>query len=66
MRAKSPRVIYCATAAGRDYTAEKKWSKDLDAYAGARRQGIQPNSTNRSSVDGALAVSDRTGSAFQA
>lgn len=66
MRFKGVRVAYCQSAAGKDYTAEKRWQKDLDAYASARREGIQPASTRREAVTGARALSDKTGTAFQA
>lgn len=66
MRYKGVKIAYCQSAAGKDYTAEKRWQKDLDAYAAARRQGIQPASTKREAVTGALATSDKTGTPFQA
>lgn len=66
MRWKGVRVAYCQSAANRDYTAQKRWDKDLEAYASARKQGIQPASTKRSAVDRAVALSNKTGKAFQA
>jgi hypothetical protein len=49
-----------------DLTRQKKWDSDLDAYRDARRQGIQPAGTDRASVDRALAISNQTGTAYQA
>lgn len=43
-----------------------KWDKDLDAYAAARRQGVQPENTSRRAVDDAMILSDVSGSAYQA
>jgi hypothetical protein len=51
---------------GNDYTREKTWQKDLDAYRAARKEGIQPASTNRQSVEDAKIMSDLTGKAFDA
>ena len=65
-RAKGLRIGYANSAGGSDYTAEKKWQKDLDAYADARRQGIQPAGTSRQQVEDAKALSDLQGKAFQA
>lgn len=66
MRNKGIRVAYCNSAGGHDYSKQKQWDKDLDAYADARRQGIQPASTDRSSVDEAVKLSNDYGVAAQA
>lgn len=66
LRAKTPRVAYCNSASGQDYTQQKKWDRDLAAYKSAREQGIQPASTRRQSVDAAVVASDKLGKAFQA
>ena len=66
LKAKSLRVAYCNSASGQDATAQKAWDKNLDAYREARKQGIQPSSTQRDAVDRAVAISDATGTAFQA
>lgn len=66
MRWKGVRVAYCQSAAGKDYTTQKKWDASLNAYADARRQGIQPAATTRNAVDRAVRVSNETGQAFQA
>src|SRR5216117_1743510 len=66
MRAKNIRVAYCQSAAGQDYTQQKRWDQGLSAYADARRQGIQPESTRPSAVDTALRLSDARGEAYRA
>lgn len=66
LRGKGLRVAYCQSWKGLDATAQKKWDRDLTAYADARAQGIQPPSTNRVSVDAAVDKSNKTGTAFQA
>jgi len=65
-RAANVRVAWAASAKGFDLTAEKKADRELDAYADARRQGIQPAGTRMAQVEAAVRVSDATGSAFQA
>lgn len=64
MRSKSVRPTYVDHIKGFSLDTEKKWQRDLDAYADARRQGIQPKSTDRKDVDAAVAVSDATGQAW--
>lgn len=66
MRAKNVRVGYCQSVKGLDFSAQKKWDKDLEAYASAKKQGVQPNSTKRAAVDRAMRASDRTGTAYRA
>lgn len=66
LKAKSLRVAYCNSASGQDYTAQKKWDRDLAAYKDARAQGIQPSSTSRDAVDRAVAMSNEVGKAYDA
>ena len=66
MRSKNLRVAYCNSANGLDYTAQKKWDNDLDAYRAARAQGIQPAGTRRDQVDRAVQLSDKVGKAYDA
>lgn len=66
LKGKSLRVAYCNSAGGSDYTAQKKWDKELDAYRDARKQGIQPASTKSDAIQRAVAISDATGSPYQA
>lgn len=46
--------------------ASKKWDSDLDAYAAARADGIQPASTQRVHVDAAVEVSQQLQVPFDA
>ena len=66
LRGKSLRVAYCNSAGGSDYTAQKKWDRDLAAYKDARAQGIQPSSTDRAAVNRAVAISNESGKAWDA
>lgn len=49
-----------------DQTTQKKGDKALDAYAAARKEGIQPESTRAHHVERAVRISDQTGKAYQA
>lgn len=64
MRAKNLRIAYCQSVAGKDYTSQKKWDKDLAAYRDVRKEGIQPEGTTRTHVEMAKAISDRDGVAY--
>lgn len=44
----------------------KRGEVDLQAYADARRQGIQPSGLERSAVDRAVRISEADGKAFVA
>lgn len=50
---------------GETLVAQKAADKTLDAYAKARKHGIQPASTRAHDVQAAIQVSDMTGTAFQ-
>jgi hypothetical protein len=58
------RIAYCRSAFNQDYTAQKRWDGTLSDYASARRQGIQPDSTNRGDIDRAVRISDDSGEAY--
>lgn len=66
LRSKGTKVAYCNSASGQDYTAQKTLDRDLDAYKAARAQGVQPASTQRSSVETAMRISNEAGKAWQA
>lgn len=51
---------------GHEASRQKKWDRELDAYADARRQGVQPAGTKMRDVDAAMAISNETGKAFDA
>ena len=59
------RVAYSGVG-GLDYSAQKRWDKELDLYKSARAQGIQPASTRTRDIRKALEISDKTGKAFDA
>jgi hypothetical protein len=46
--------------------SDKKWTAELDAYADARSQGIQPAGTTMKAVAEAKEASDKLGVAFNA
>lgn len=66
MRSKRTRVAWAASARGMDKSAQDRYDSDLDAYAAARAEGIQPAGTNRGAVQHAVKVSNETGTAFDA
>lgn len=66
VRAKGLKVAYAQEHAGKDATQQKKADKNLDAYANARKYGIQPATTRPVDVQRAVQMSDKTGRAFQA
>lgn len=66
MRAKGIHIGYARSAAGLDATKEKRWTRELDAYADARRQGVQPAGTRLGQVEAAMRASEKTGIAYGA
>ena len=45
---------------------KKRWDAELNAYAGARKQGVQPAGTTMRAVAESLEASDKLGTAFDA
>lgn len=66
LRSKGVAVTYCNSAGGRDYTASKQRDRDLEAYASARRQGVQPENTTRQAVEDSMILSNESGKAYRA
>jgi hypothetical protein len=64
IKAKNARIAYANSAGGSDYTAEKKWDAELNAYREARDQGIQPDGTTMPKIRAALEASDKKGAAY--
>jgi hypothetical protein len=66
IRAKGIAIGYCRSATNPRYdrTAQRQWDRDLDAYARARKQGIQPDGTQRRQVERAVRASNETGAAY--
>lgn len=65
-RVKNPRIAYCRSAVNprNDMSAEKRMHKELDLYASARKEGIQPETTKARDVEQAMRISDQTGEAY--
>lgn len=66
VRAKNLKTAYCQSWKGADATRQKKADRELEAYAAARKEGIQPQSTNRRHVEAAVKASDQAGQAYRA
>ena len=66
LRGKSTKVAYANSAAGWDYTRQKKWDSELDLYRKARAEGIQPATTQRKDIEAAMRASDKHNTAFKA
>lgn len=66
LRAADVKVAYCNSAGGNDYTTQKKWDRELDAYRDAKAEGIQPSGTKMAQIEAARRISDATGTAYQA
>lgn len=64
VRAKNLRIAYCRSSVGSDFSAQKTWDSELDAYSSARKQGIQPDSTKMPDIRRAVELSDMTGEAY--
>lgn len=63
VRAKNARVAFSGIGGG-DFTAQKKWDAELQAYRDARAQGIQPEGTTMDKIHAALDASDKAGAAY--
>lgn len=66
LRGKTVKVAYCNSANGQDYTAQKNWDRELDAYKDARRQGIEPAGTKMHQIENAVAISNEVGVPYRA
>jgi hypothetical protein len=53
-------------AASSKNMSQKKWDAELNAYAAARKEGIQPAGTTMRAVEDARNKSDKAGKAFDA
>lgn len=54
-RAKNLKIAYCASHKGSDYTAQKKWDKELSDYASLKSHGVNPEGTTRDKIEKAYA-----------
>lgn len=50
-RAKNVKVAYCASHKGSDYTAQKRWDKELDDFKTAKSNGVNPEGTTREKIN---------------
>lgn len=66
LRRKGIRIGYCQSAKGHDYSRQRAWDRELDLYRDARRQGIQPGGTSTVASEFAIAMSEKSGEAFNA
>ena len=44
--------------------SDKKWTSELDAYRGARAQGMQPGGTSMAHIEAAYTASENLGRAY--
>jgi hypothetical protein len=51
-------------AAGNKIVSNKKWNAELNAYANARAQGIQPDGTSMKKIEAAVKASENMGTAY--
>jgi len=64
LRNKRSRVGWAAEARGLDATGQKRWQGEIDAYRSAVAQGMDPDTSQMSSVRQAEAWSNQTGIAY--
>lgn len=64
LRDAGVRTYLASPSKGLDGTRQKKWDAELQAYRDARKQGIQPDSTNMPDIDRAVKASDAAGAAY--
>ena len=64
MRSKNLRIAYCNSAAGRDYTDQKRADKELATFRQAVADGHQPESTRTLDSLSAMEFGERTGQAY--
>ena len=66
LRAATPRIAYCNSANGQDFTKQRKWDSELASYRSAVASGVQPAGTTQRAIDLANRVSDLTGAPYGA
>lgn len=50
LRGKNLRIMYANSANGSDFSAQKRWDKELDLYGEARAAGLQPATTQTADI----------------
>lgn len=66
LRSKNLKTAVSIPGKGYDRAVQSQWDKRINSYKQARAEGIQPQSTRSADIKRAVAVSDATGSAYQA
>lgn len=64
LRAAAVCTYLASPSKGLDGTAQKKWDHELDLYAKARKEGIQPDATKLNKITEAMRLSDAAGAAY--
>lgn len=64
-KAASLKIGYCGKG-GQDATRQKKWDAELALYDSARKQGIQPETTQSAGIRASIEWSNSTGKAYSA
>lgn len=64
LRDAGVRTYLASPSKGLDGTRQKKWDHELEQYRQARKQGIQPDSTNLPDIERAVRASDAAGAAY--
>lgn len=64
MRSKRQMVSFARSAYGADKSRDNLWNRELDMYADARKQGIQPDGTGMAKIQFALDQSEKHGMAY--
>jgi hypothetical protein len=58
LRSKGVRVAYARSANGWDYTKQKRWDSELQAYRDAVGEGLDPTGTTMRDIDSARRKAD--------
>jgi hypothetical protein len=66
LRNSTVRIAYSSSASNMDYSAQKRWDRELAEYRDLKAQGIQPGGSTRYHLDKAKQISDETGKPFVA
>lgn len=64
LRAKSFRIAYCQSAAGKDATRQKRFDAELGEYRAAVAQGMEPDTTRLPDIRRAVRWSNENGVAY--
>lgn len=62
-KVSTQKIGYCGQG-GQDATSQKKWDAELALYASAKKQGIQPETTQGAGVRAAIDWSEKTGKPY--